>query len=217
LVLTPQTLPDATNHNVIADLKGSEKPDEVVIISGHLDSWDLGTGALDDATGVAVAMQVPFLMKQLGITPKRTIRVIAYANEENGLRGGTGYLAAEKANIAKQFAAIESDLGASHPIGINFAGNAEIAGFLNPISQVLRVQGAALTQQQGGVGADIGPLTQAGVPSFAPWFNTQTYFNYHHTAADTLDKVNPKELQELGALMAVLAYGLANLEQPLPR
>lgn len=217
LVLTPKTLPDATNHNVIADLKGSEKPDEIVIISGHLDSWDLGTGALDDATGVAVAMQVPFLLKQLGIRPKRTIRVIAYANEENGLRGGTGYLEAERANIAKQFAAIESDLGASHPVGIYFAGKPEIAGSLGPISQVLRVQGAALTQQQGGVGADIGPLTQAGVPSFAPWFNTQTYFNYHHTAADTLDKVNPKELQELGALMAVLAYGLANLEQPLPR
>lgn len=217
LVLTPKTFPDATNHNVIADLKGSEKPDEVVIISGHLDSWDLGTGALDDATGVAVAMQVPYLLKQLGITPKRTIRVIAYANEENGLRGGTGYLEAERANIAKQFAAIESDLGASHPVGIYFAGKPELAGYLNPISQILRVQGAALTQQQGGVGADIGPLTQQGVPSFAPWFNTQTYFNYHHTAADTLDKVNPKELQELGSLMAVLAYGLANLEQPLPR
>jgi hypothetical protein len=217
LVLTPKTLPEATNHNVIADLRGSEKPDEVVIISGHLDSWDLGTGALDDATGVAVAMQVPFLLKQLGITPKRTIRVIAYANEENGLRGGEGYLAAEKANIAKQFAAIESDLGASHPVGIYFAGKLEVVAYLNPISQVLRSQGAALTQQQGGVGADIGPLTQQGVPSFAPWFNTQTYFNYHHTAADTLDKVNPKELQELGSLMAVLAYGLANLEQPLPR
>ena len=217
LVLTPKTLPDAINHNVIADLKGSEKPDEIVIVSGHLDSWDLGTGALDDATGVAVAMQIPFLLKQLGITPKRTIRMIAYANEENGLRGGNGYLEAERANIAKQFAAIESDLGASHPVGIYFAGKPELASYLNPISQVLRSQGAALTQQQGGVGADIGPLTQQGVPSFAPWFNTQTYFNYHHTAADTLDKVNPKELQELGSLMVVLAYGLANLEQPLPR
>lgn len=217
LVLTPKTLPDATNHNVIADLKGSEKPDEIVIVSGHLDSWDLGTGALDDATGVAVAMQIPFLLKQLGITPKRTIRLIAYANEENGLRGGTGYLEAERANIAKHFAAIESDLGASHPVGINFAGKPELAAYLIPISQVLRSQGSALTQQQGGVGADIGPLTQQGVPSFAPWFNTQTYFNYHHTAADTLDKVDPKELQELGSLMAVLAYALANLEQPLPR
>jgi carboxypeptidase Q len=217
LVLTPKTLPDTTNHNVIADLKGSEKPDEIVIVSGHLDSWDLGTGALDDATGVAVAMQIPFLLKQLGITPKRTIRFIAYANEENGLRGGNGYLEAERANIAKQFAAIESDLGASHPVGINFAGKPELAAYLTPISQILRSQGAALTQQQGGVGADIGPLTQQGVPSFAPWFNTQTYFNYHHTAADTLDKVNPKELQELGSLMVVLAYGLANLEQPLPR
>ncbi len=217
LVLTPQTFPDAVNHNVIADLKGSEWPDEVVIVSGHLDSWDLGTGALDDATGVAAAMQVVYLLKQLGITPKRTIRVIAYANEENGLRGGNGYLEAERSNLAKQFAAIESDLGASHPVGILFAGKPQIAQYLAPISQVLRAHGSALTQQQGGVGADIGPLTQQGVPSFAPWFNTQTYFNYHHTAADTLDKVNPRELSEVGSLMVVLAYGLANLEQPLPR
>jgi carboxypeptidase Q len=217
LVLTPQTFPDAINHNVIADLRGSERPDEVVIVSGHLDSWDLGTGALDDATGVAAAMQVVYLLKQLGITPKRTIRVIAYANEENGLRGGNGYLEAERANLANQFAAIESDLGASHPVGILFAGKPQIAQYLAPISQVLRTHGSALTQQQAGVGADIGPLTQQGVPSFAPWFNTQTYFNYHHTAADTLDKVNPRELAEVGSLMAVLAYGLANLEQPLPK
>jgi Zn-dependent M28 family amino/carboxypeptidase len=217
LILTPVQLPDTTNHNVIADLKGSERPDEVVIISGHLDSWDLGTGALDDASGVAVAMQVPYLLKQLGITPKRTIRVIAYANEENGLAGGNGYLEAERANLAKQFAAIESDLGASHPVGMLFAGKPEVAGYLGPISKVLSSQGAALTQQQGGVGADIGPLTRQGVPSFAPWFNTQTYFNYHHTAADTLDKIDPKQMQELGSLMAVLAYGLADLEQPLPR
>jgi carboxypeptidase Q len=217
LVLTPQTFPDAINHNVIADLKGSERPDEVVIVSGHLDSWDLGTGALDDATGVAAAMQVVYLLKKLGITPKRTIRVIAYANEENGLRGGNGYLEAERANLANQFAAIESDLGASHPVGILFAGKPQIAQYLAPISQVLRTHGSALTQQQAGVGADIGPLTQQGVPSFAPWFNTQTYFNYHHTAADTLDKVNPRELAEVGSLMAVLAYGLANLEQPLPK
>ncbi|MDQ3710606.1 MAG: M28 family peptidase [Acidobacteriota bacterium] len=218
LLLTPQTLPDTTSYNVIADLKGSEKPEEVVIVSGHLDSWDLGTGALDDATGVAVSMQVPFLLKQLKIKPKRTIRVIAYMNEENGLVGGTTYAREEDANIAKHFAAIESDLGASHPLGFYFTGKLEMQPFFAPISNVLRGQGAGLVQiQPGGVGADIGPLTQKGVPSFAPWFDTRTYFNYHHTAADTFDKVNPKELAESGAVMAVLAYGLANLEQPLPR
>jgi hypothetical protein len=218
MLLTPQTLPDTTSYNVIADLKGSEKPDEVVIVSGHLDSWDLGTGALDDATGVAVSMQVPFLLKQLKIRPQRTIRVIAYMNEENGLVGGRTYAREEDANIAKHFAAIESDLGASRPLGFNYTGRPEIAAYLAPVSAILREQGAGLSQfQQGGVGADIGPLTQKGVPSFAPWFDQRTYFNYHHTAADTFDKVNPKELAEVGSVMAVLAYGLANLEQPLPR
>jgi len=217
LLLTPQTLPDATSYNVIADLKGSEKPEEIVIVSGHLDSWDLGTGALDDAVGVAVSMQVPFLLKQLKMKPKRTIRVIAYMNEENGLVGGTTYAREEGANISKHFAAIESDLGASHPLGFYFAGKPEAMPFFAPLSKILSEQGAGLSAVRPGVAADIGPLTQKGVPSFAPWFDTRTYFNYHHTAADTFDKVNPRELAENGAVMAVLAYGLANLEQSLPR
>ncbi len=218
LTLTPQILPDTTGYNVIADLKGSEKPDEIVIVSGHLDSWDLGTGALDDACGVAVSMQVAYLLKQLKIKPKRTIRVIAWMNEENGLAGGRTYGTEEDANIAKHFAALESDSGAAHPLGIYYTGKPELSPFLAPLSKILGLQGAGLSQlQAGGVGADIGPLTQKGVPSFAPWTNQQTYFNYHHTAADTFDKINPKELAELGSVMAVLAFGLANLEQPLPR
>ena len=215
LTLTPQTLPDAVSYNVIADLKGSEKPDEIVVVSGHLDSWDLGTGALDDATGVAVSMQVPYLLKQMKLRPKRTIRVIAWMNEENGLMGGKTYGLEEDAS--KHFAMIESDLGASHPLGFNYAGKPEILLFTAPLSKILSLQGASLTQRQNGVGADIGPMTEKGVPSFAPWFDTTTYFNYHHNAADTFDKVNPKELAEVGALNIVLAYGLANLEQPLPR
>lgn len=218
MLLTPQTLPNAVSYNVIADLKGSEKPDEVVIVSGHLDSWDLGTGALDDACGVAVSMQVPYLLNKLKLRPKRTIRVIAYMNEENGLVGGRTYAEEESANIAKHFAAIESDLGVSHNLGFLYAGKAEALPYFAPISAILRTQGAGIAQHQpGGVGADIGPLTQRGVPSFAPFFDTRTYFNYHHTEADTLDKVDPKYLKETGSVMAVLAYGLANLEQPLPR
>jgi len=215
--LTPETRPNGVSYNVIGDLKGSEKPDEIVVVGGHLDSWDLGTGALDDATGVAASMHAAYIIKQLKLKPKRTIRVVAFMNEENGGAGGTGYFEEAKGAIEKQFAAIESDLGASHPIGINFAGKPEIQAFLAPIAQLLGKQGASQVQRLGGVGADIAPLTQAGVPSFAPWFNQQTYFNYHHTAADTFDKVDPKELGELGALMTVLAYGIANLEQPLPR
>jgi hypothetical protein len=217
MLLTPKTLPDAESYNVIADLKGSEKPDEVVIVSGHLDSWDLGTGAIDDGAGVAVSMAVPQILKQLNLRPKRTIRMIAYMSEENSGNGGEVYAREEAANIAKHFAAIESDLGASHPVGFQFAGKPEALTMFAPISNILATQGASMSQVQPGVASDIGPLTQKGVPSFAPWFNTQTYFNYHHTAADTFDKINPKEIAEVGSVMAVLAYGLANLEQPIPR
>ncbi|MBK8303310.1 MAG: M20/M25/M40 family metallo-hydrolase [Chloracidobacterium sp.] len=179
---------------------------------------DLGDGAIDDGAGVAVAMSVPALIKQLGLKPKRTIRFIAWMNEENGGRGSAAYAAEQEKNIGNHFAALESDLGASHPLGFYFTGKPEMAAFFAPISKVLLAQGAAQVQlQAGGVGADIGPLTQRGVPSFAPWFNQQSYFNYHHTAADTFDKVAPREIAEVSSVMTVLAYGLANLEQPLPR
>ncbi len=132
--------------------------------------------------------------------------------------GGRTYALEEDKNISKHFAAIESDLGADHPLGFLFAGKKEAMPFFAPLSKILSEQGAGLSQwQENGVAADIGPLTQKGVPSFAPWFDTRKYFMYHHTAADTFDKINPKELAENGAVMAVLAYGLANLEQPLPR
>ncbi|MGI8882828.1 MAG: M20/M25/M40 family metallo-hydrolase [Pyrinomonadaceae bacterium] len=215
LILTPQTLPDTTTYNVIADLKGSEKPDEIIVVSGHLDSWDLGTGALDDAVGVAMAMQTVFTLKQLKLRPKRTIRVVAFMNEENGFVGARTY--AEKADASKHFAAIEGDLGASHPIGIIFAGKPEAVPFLRPIADLLSSQGASQIDVRPNASSDISTLTALGVPSFAPWFDTRTYFNYHHNAADTFDKVIPQELAENASVMAVLAYGLANLEQPLPR
>ncbi|HEY0462519.1 MAG TPA: M20/M25/M40 family metallo-hydrolase [Pyrinomonadaceae bacterium] len=215
LVLTPQKLPDTTSYNVIADLKGSEKPDEIVVVGGHLDSWDLGTGALDDAVGVSMAMQTVYTLKQLKIQPKRTIRVVAFMNEENGFVGARTY--AEEADAAKHFAAIEGDLGASRPLGFIFAGKPEAVPFLRPIADVLNKQGAGLINPQASASSDIGTLTAKGVPSFAPWFDTRTYFNYHHTEADTFDKVNARELAENCSVMAVLAYGLANLEQPLPR
>lgn len=215
LLLTPQTLPDTTSYNVLADLKGSEKPDEIVVVGGHLDSWDLGTGALDDAVGVAMAMQVPYLLNELKLKPKRTIRVVAFMNEENGFVGATTY--ADEADAAKHFAAIEADLGASHPIGFIFAGKREALPFFAPLQAILNSQGAGQIDVRPNASSDISTLTAKGVPSFGPWFDTRTYFNYHHTEADTLDKVNPKELQENASVMAVLAYGLANLEQPLPR
>lgn len=215
LKLTPQTLPDVESFNVIADLKGSEKPDEIVVVGGHLDSWDLGTGAIDDAAGVAMAMQTVATLKQLKLQPKRTIRVVAFMNEENGFVGANTYAA--EADAAKHFAAIEGDLGASRPIGFIFAGKPEAMPMLAPIANILNKQGAGQIDQKPSASSDISTLTAKGVPSFGPWFDTRTYFNYHHTAADTFDKIDPKQLAENCSVMAVLAFGLANLEQPLPR
>ncbi|KXJ99188.1 MAG: peptidase M28 [Acidobacteria bacterium OLB17] len=165
LTLTPQTLPPVESYNVIADLKGTEKPNEYVIVSGHLDSWDLAQGAVDDAAGVAAAYAVPAILKELGLRPKRTIRFIAWMDEEQGGSGSAAYFAAEKNNVKDHFAAIEADLGASHPLGLKYAGKPELQGYFGPLVSVLTSQGAALVQYQpGGVGADIGPLTQAGVP-----------------------------------------------------
>lgn len=218
LTLTPRTLPDEPSYNVISDLKGSEHPEQIVIVSGHLDSWDLGTGAIDDGAGVAVAMQVAQLCKQLGLRPRRTIRVIAWMNEENGLVGGTTYAANHKAEVANHIAAIESDFGAGHPVG--FSGHASSKAFtlLAPLSPILQASGAGVTRQTTQPeGADISPLDLAGVPTFAPIQDVRTYFHYHHTAADTLDKIVPRELAENAAVVALLAYAIANLPEPLPR
>ena len=214
LLLTPQTLPDAPSYNVVADIKGSEHPEQVVVVSGHLDSWDLGRGAIDDGAGVVVSMQVANLLKQLNLHPKKTIRVIAWMNEENGTMGGRTYAKDHAAELANHFAAIETDGGAGHPTG--FAAPPGAIPLLRPLSKVLLSSGAGVIMPGGG-GADIGPMTAQGVPSFSPLQDGRFYFNYHHTAADTLDKVDPRELQENAAVVAVLAYALAQLDQPLPR
>ena len=203
---------------MIADLKGSEHPEQIVIVSGHLDSWDLGTGAIDDAAGVAVAMQVAQLCKQLGLRPKRTIRVIAWMNEENGLVGGRTYAANHKAEIANHVAAIESDLGAGHPVGFSGHASPEALALVAPLSEILQASGAGVTRRSADPeGADISPLDAEGVPTFAPIQDNRTYFNYHHTAADTLDKIVPRELAENAAVVALLAYTIASLPERLPR
>jgi carboxypeptidase Q len=216
LVLTPQTLAQTQSYNVIGDLKGSEHPEQIVVVSGHLDSWDLGTGAIDDAAGVAVAMQVANLCKQLGLHPKRTIRVIAWMDEENGTEGGKTYGAEHKSDAANHIAAFESDLGAGHPLGMEGNFKTEAAPALAPFAKILEPIGATLLQA-GGSGSDIEPLSAFGVPSFGLIQDNRTYFHYHHTAADTLDKVNPHGLAENAALIAVYAYGIADAPKSLPR
>src|SRR5258706_9533196 len=200
LVLTPQTLPDAVSYNVIGDLKGSEHPEQVVIVSGHLDSWDLGRGAIDDGAGVVVAMQAAQLPRQLKLRPKRTLRVIAWMNEENGTRGAQAYAKDYQSDFANHFAAIETDLGAGHPLGFNAQGKPELLTLLQPLAVILQSQGAGVTRMGEETGTDVEPLGAGGVPTFSPIQDSRTYFNYHHTAADTLDKMNPSALQENCAL-----------------
>src|SRR5437870_4415462 len=217
LILTPQQLPDVESYNVIGDIKGSEHPEQIIIVSGHLDSWDLGTGAIDDAAGVAVSMEAANLIQKLHLKPKRTIRVIAWMNEENGLAGSKQYGKDHEKEWSNHFAAMETDDGAGHPIGINIKGKLEIKKLLAPVLAVLQESGAGGTNFTEHIGADIEPMEKAGVPAFSPIQDSRFYFNYHHTAADTLDKIVPKELAENSAVVSVLAYALANMDQPLPR
>lgn len=217
LVLTPQTLPDEVSYNVVADLKGTQYPEQVVIVSGHLDSWDLGTGALDDGAGCVMAMQAVQLVKQLRLRPRRTIRVVLWMNEENGLMGARTYANDHKNEMANHFAAIEADIGSGRPLGFNASGKPDILTLLQPLATILQSQGAGVTRLVQETGADISVLQTAGVPTFAPLQDTRTYFNYHHTAADTLDKVNPRDLQENCAVVAALTYTLANMPESLPR
>jgi carboxypeptidase Q len=217
LILTPQTLPDIESANVIADIKGSEHPEQVVIVSGHLDSWDLGTGAIDDAAGVAVSMEAANLIQKLHLKPKRTIRVIAWMNEENGEAGSKQYAKDQEKQISNHFAAMETDSGAGHPIGVNIKANPEVKEMFAPVANILQESGAGILDLVEHCGADIEPLEKAGVPAFSPIQDNRFYFDYHHTAADTLDKIAPKELAENSAVVTVAAYALANMERPLPR
>jgi hypothetical protein len=217
LVLTPQTLPDVESANVIGDIKGSDSPEQVVIVSGHLDSWDLGTGAIDDGAGVAVSMETANLIQKLHLKPKRTIRVIAWMNEENGEAGSKQYAKDHQKEITNHFAAMETDNGAGHPIGVHIKANPEVKKMFAPVANILQESGSGILDLVEHCGADIEPLEKAGVPAFSPIQDSRFYFNYHHTAADTLDKIVPKELAENSAVVAVVAYALANMEGPLPR
>lgn len=218
LTLTPQKLPDATSYNVIADLKGSEHPEQIVVVSGHLDSWDLGTGAIDDGAGVVVAMEAAEIMQKLHLRPKRTLRVIAWMDEESGSAGSEVYTKDHTNDFPRHVAAIESDSGAAHPLGFNVRMSASAVELLRPVTNVLESFGAtALQPSSYPPGADIAAMSDAGIPALGLEQDGRTYFNYHHSAADTLDKVVPAELRENAAAMAVMAYALTNMKNPLPR
>lgn len=216
LKMEAKFLPDAESANVIAELKGSEKPDEIVLISGHFDSWDVGQGAHDDGGGCIVAWEAVRLLKELGLKPRRTIRVVLYTNEENGLRGGNAYRDAHRTEIAQHVLAIESDSGVYRPEGFGLAATAplQVRSNMQEIAKLLSGIGADQIAASGG-GADIGPIMREGVVGASLDVNGEHYFDIHHTPADTLDKVNPRELALCVATMAVMAYTVADLPEPL--
>jgi len=208
-------MPDVESANVVGELVGKDKPDEVVVIGGHLDSWDVGQGAHDDGAGIVTMLHAAKLIKQLGLAPRRTIRVVFWVNEENGVRGAKVYAETHKDELAKTVMAVESDSGGFAPQGFRATAKdpeaakrvvariAEIATLLQPIH--------ATHVKQGEGGTDVEPMQAAGVPQVGLSVDTSTYFDYHHTEADTLDKVNPQELADDAVAMAVLAYVVADL------
>jgi hypothetical protein len=218
LTLTTKKGPEAQGYNVIGDLKGSEHPEQIVIVSGHLDSWDLGTGAIDDGAGVVVAMETAELLHKLNLRPKRTLRVIAWMNEEMGATGSDAYAKSHDAEVANHIAAIESDLGVEHPLGFKAKMSEAAAKQLTPVQDVLTLFGANLIRlEPESPETDIEPLAGKGVPALGIWQNGLMYFTYHHTAADTLDKVVPEELRENAACMAVMGYAVADMVEALQK
>ncbi|PHV36091.1 M20/M25/M40 family metallo-hydrolase [Janthinobacterium sp. BJB304] len=218
LTLTPQNLPEADSYNVIADWPGTDKAGEVVVVSGHLDSWDLATGAHDDGAGVVAAMGVVETLKKLDYRPRRTIRVIAWMNEENGGRGGQAYFEAHKQALGKQYAAIEMDSGAGRPFGILASVGPKSEKLFAPLRAALLPMGAHAFTRRDALGTgDLHRLETGGVPSFEPLVDSHSYFHYHHTPADTLDKVDPDNLKRNVALMASLAWFLANIDGEIGR
>ncbi|NJM25647.1 MAG: M20/M25/M40 family metallo-hydrolase [Bacteroidia bacterium] len=200
-----ETLPDAPSFNVVGEIKGTEYPDEIIVVGGHLDSWDLAQGAHDDGAGCVQAIEVLRLFKALGIKPKRTIRAVMFMNEENGLRGGIEYARLAEQNKEKHIAAIESDRGAFTPRGFTIGATDAVKAKVRSWKPLLEPYGLTDFSMDGG-GADIGPLAPQGVALFGYLPDSQRYFNYHHTREDTFDKVSQRELELGAAAMAALVY-----------
>jgi carboxypeptidase Q len=216
LVMNAKTLPPSPSRNVIAEIRGSEKPDEVVVLGGHIDSWDVGTGAMDDGGGCAAAWEALRLIKQSGIRPKRTIRVVLWTNEELGLNGAFAYRDSHRAVLDKHIVAMESDNGVFKPQGIAFSGSAEGLAVAKEFAHLLESAGAD-SAIASGPEADVWPLNALGVPTIAINTDATRYFWYHHTEADTIDKLDPRDMQLCAGIMAVVASTFASTDVVLPR
>ncbi len=209
-------LPDAQSRNVVGELTGRDQPDEVVVLGGHIDSWDVGQGAMDDAGGVVAAWEAVRLLQRLGLRPRRTIRVVGWTNEENGLRGGAAYRDMHRDALARHVLAIESDAGVFAPLGFGFTGSDTAFARVQQIGALLERIGAHEITRGGG-GADIGPIMREGVPGMGLRVEGTRYFWYHHSDADTIDKLDPREMALCVAALAVMAYVAADLPEGLPR
>jgi carboxypeptidase Q len=210
------TLPDAPSRNVVAELRGSEKPDEVVVLGGHIDSWDVGQGAMDDGGCSVAAWEAVRLMKELGLRPKRTVRVVLWTNEENGGRGGRAYRDAHANELTKHSAAMECDNGVFRPNGFRFQGSDAGLAFAKSVGALLERIGASRVEKGDGE-ADVGPILQRGVPGLALDVDDTKYFWYHHSAGDMMTVIGREDLAKCVATMAVMAYVLADADQLVPR
>lgn len=200
-----ETLPDAKSYNVVGEIRGTEKPDEIIVVGGHLDSWDLSEGAHDDGSGCVQSIEVLRILKALGIRPKRTIRAVMFMNEENGLRGGVKYADLARQNGEKHIAAVESDNGGFTPRGFGIVGTPEQRAKVMTWKPLLAPYG--LTDiGPGSGGADIGPLAQLSTVLFGFKPDSQRYFDYHHTPVDRFEAVSQRELELGAASMAALVY-----------
>jgi carboxypeptidase Q len=206
---------DAESANVVGELRGRERPDEYVVIGGHLDSWDVGSGATDDGGGCVVTWEALRIMKKLNLRPRRTVRVVLWTNEENGTRGATAYRDRHRAELANHVMMMESDNGVFRPLGFGFSGSESARQKVRAIATLLRGI-AADAILAGGGGADINPsIREARIPSLALAVDDSKYFLIHHTPADTIDKIDPVEMARCAAAVAVMTYVIADLPERL--
>jgi carboxypeptidase Q len=218
LKMGARLLPPANSRNVVAELVGREKPEEVVVLGGHIDSWDVGQGAMDDAGGSVAAWEAVRLMRRLGLRPRRTVRVVLWTNEENGVEGGRAYRDRHAGALGRHVMALESDGGVFQPRGFAFAGSDSATALVRQVASLLSGIGAGtLERVPQSPEADIAPLVEKGVPGMGLLVDGTKYFWYHHSEGDTLDKLDPAEVGRCVAAMAVMAYIIADLPGGLPR
>lgn len=200
--------PPVTSHNVLAEIRGAEKPEEIVAISAHIDSWDVGQGAMDDGGGCLAVWEAMRVLKELGLRPRRTLRAVLYTNEENGLGGARAYARAHTNEV--HALALETDEGAFRPLGFRFSGPEQRLPALKEITSLLRPIGADSLLADSGA-PDLIFLREAGVPTMDLVVEQEKYFWYHHTDADTLDKLSPEDVRKCAASIAVMAWFYSNL------